>query len=54
MSLPAYLTINVRDLWSGKDAPHATGNLTADVAPHAVVMLKVTPARSSRSRQTLE
>jgi alpha-galactosidase len=47
LGLPAYLTVDVRDLWSGKDAPHATGSLTADVAPHAVVMLKVTPARTS-------
>jgi alpha-galactosidase len=48
LSLPDYLTVDVRDLWAGKDEPHATGSLSADVAPHAVVMLKVTPARTSR------
>ena len=48
LHLPAYVTIDVRNLWSGTDGPHATGSLAADVAPHAVVMLKVTPARSSK------
>jgi alpha-galactosidase len=48
LNLPTYLTVDVRNLWSGMDEPHATGSLTANVAPHAVVMLKVTPARSSK------
>ena len=43
-----YVTVIVRDLWRGKDGPQATGNLVAEVAPHAVVLLKVTPARSNR------
>jgi alpha-galactosidase len=48
LSLPTYVTVAVRNLWSGMDEPHATGSLTANVAPHAVVMLKVTPARGSK------
>jgi alpha-galactosidase len=35
LSLPDCLTVEVRDLWSGKDQPQATGSLSADVAPHA-------------------
>jgi hypothetical protein len=42
------VTLDVRDLWLGKDQPRATGSLTAEVKPHALVMLKVTPARNNR------
>jgi len=48
LNLPAYVPLDVRDLWLGKDRPQATGSLTAEVAPHAVLMLKVTPARSGK------
>jgi alpha-galactosidase len=46
LGLPAYKAVDVRNLWTGMDGPHATRSLTADVAPHAAVMLKLTPARS--------
>jgi alpha-galactosidase len=48
LNLPSYVTLDVRDLWLGKDQPRATGSLTAEVKPHALVMLKVTPARNIR------
>ncbi|MGO8974546.1 MAG: glycoside hydrolase family 27 protein [Steroidobacteraceae bacterium] len=48
LNLPSYVTLDVRDLWLGKDQPRATGSLTAEVKPHALVMLKVTPARNNR------
>jgi alpha-galactosidase len=48
LNLPAYLSVDVRDLWSGKNGPQATGSLTVQVAPHAAVMLKVTPARAGK------
>jgi alpha-galactosidase len=48
LNLSSYVTLDVRDLWLGKDQPRATGSLTAEVKPHALVMLKVTPARNNR------
>jgi alpha-galactosidase len=49
LNLPAYVPLDVRDLWLGKNLPRATGSLTAEVAPHAVLMLQVTPARRGKS-----
>jgi hypothetical protein len=48
LNLPAYLSVDVRDLWSSKNGPQATGSLTVQVAPRAAVMLKVTPARTGK------
>ena len=49
LNLPAYVPLEVRDLWLGRSLPRATASLTAEVAPHAVLMLKVTPARGGKS-----
>jgi len=48
LNLPSYVTLDVRDLWLGKDQLRASGSLTAEVKPHALVMLKLTPARNNR------
>jgi hypothetical protein len=34
----------VRDLWQQKNLKRASGSLSMDVAPHAAVVLKLTPA----------
>jgi len=43
LDYPAHLSAAVRDLWSHQDLPKSTGKFSAKVAPHAVVMLKITP-----------
>jgi alpha-galactosidase len=48
LNLPSYLIMDVRDLWAAKDLPPASASLTIDVKPHAVVMLKMTPARNRK------
>lgn len=50
LNLPAYVTLDVRDLWLRQNMPRATASLAAEVAPHAVVFLKVTIARSGKPR----
>jgi alpha-galactosidase len=37
-------SVRVRDLWMKKDLPEARGKFEAKVAPHDVVMLRITPA----------
>ena len=37
-------SVRVRNLWTTKDLPEAKGRFEAKVAPHDVVMLRVTPA----------
>jgi len=48
LNLPSYTTLDVRDLWLAKDLPSARASLSVQVAPHAVVMLKVTPAPNGK------
>ena len=48
LNLPSYLLMDVRDLWAAKDLPPISSSLTIDVKPHAVVMLKMTPARNRK------
>ncbi len=48
LDLPDYVPLAVRDLWAAKDLARATGSLAVGVAPHAVVLLKVVPARPGR------
>ena len=43
LGYPPALRAKVRDLWTHRDLPVASGGLAADVAPHGVVMLVVTP-----------
>jgi alpha-galactosidase len=50
LNLPPYVSVDVRDLWRRRDGPQAAGSLTVDVAPHAVVLLKLTPARNNQRR----
>ena len=40
---PDHLSATVRDLWAHKDLGQLTGKFSARVAPHAVVMVRVTP-----------
>jgi hypothetical protein len=42
--------MDVRDLWLHQDRPKATESLEAEVAPHAVVFLKVAIARNSKHK----
>ena len=44
---PSYLHADVRDLWLQRNLKRANGSIAMDVAPHAAVILKVTPARNS-------
>jgi alpha-galactosidase len=48
LDLPDYVTLTVRDLWAAKDLPRASGGLSVDVPPHAVVLLELLPARPGR------
>jgi alpha-galactosidase len=43
IGLPPESAPSVRDLWAGKDLGTVKGTYTAKVAPHDVVMLRVTP-----------
>jgi alpha-galactosidase len=38
-----HLPAKVRDLWAHKDLGKFTGSYSANVAPHSVVMVKITP-----------
>jgi alpha-galactosidase len=40
---PKTIPAKVRDLWAHKDVGSFTGSYSAKVAPHSVVMVKVTP-----------
>ncbi|OQX78871.1 MAG: alpha-galactosidase [Bacteroidetes bacterium 4484_249] len=40
---PAHLKANVRDLWQHKDLGEFTGKYSAEVPPHDVVMIRVSP-----------
>jgi alpha-galactosidase len=44
---PSYLQADVRDLWQHKNLERASGSIAMEVAPHAAVILKITPARNS-------
>jgi alpha-galactosidase len=44
---PSYLQADVRDLWRQRNLERASGSIAIKVAPHAAVILKVTPARNS-------
>jgi alpha-galactosidase len=44
IGLAATAKANVRDLWAHKDMGVFTGSYSAEVAPHGVVMIKLTPA----------
>lgn len=46
MNLPSYMLLDIRDLWQARDLPQASGSLNVEVKPHAVMLLRVTPARS--------
>jgi len=46
LRLPSYLPVDVRDLWQGKDLKRATRSVGMNVAPHAAVILKITPTRN--------
>ena len=41
LGYPASLKVKVRDLWSHKDQPAASGSFAADVVPHGVVMIRL-------------
>ena len=43
LGYPSHISAKVRDLWQHKDAGSATGKYTANVAGHAVVMVRVMP-----------
>jgi alpha-galactosidase len=43
LGYPAHLAAKVRDLWQAKDLGKHTAKFSANVAPHSIVMLKVTP-----------
>ena len=43
LGYPAHLTAKVRDLWQAKDLGDRKGNFSVTVAPHSIVMVKVTP-----------
>jgi alpha-galactosidase len=44
LRLPTYLLADVRDLSQQKTLKRTAGSISVDVAPHAAVLLKVTPA----------
>jgi alpha-galactosidase len=50
LHLPSYVTMDVRDLWLHQDKPKATASLSAEVAPHAVILLKLAIARDSKHK----
>jgi alpha-galactosidase len=43
LGYPNHLEASVRDLWQKKDVGKFTGNFSASVAPHGVVMVTVKP-----------
>jgi alpha-galactosidase len=43
LGYPAHVPADVRDLWAKKDLGKTTRKFTANVAAHAVVMLRITP-----------
>ncbi|MGH9545987.1 MAG: glycoside hydrolase family 27 protein [Terriglobales bacterium] len=43
LGYPSHLSASVRDLWKAKDLGQFKGKFSSKVAPHSVVMLKVTP-----------
>jgi alpha-galactosidase len=43
LDYPESLSASVRDLWQRKDVGKSTGKFAAVVAPHAVVMVTLTP-----------
>jgi len=43
IAYPNHLAARVRDLWAHKDVGSFTGEYSAKVAPHSVVMVKITP-----------
>ena len=43
IGLPVEAAPSVRDLWAGKDLGAVKGTFSAKVAPHDVVVLRVTP-----------
>jgi alpha-galactosidase len=45
LRLPAYVRLDVRDLWTNRRTDGATEALNFDVGPTAAVMLRVTPSR---------
>ncbi len=45
LQLPATQKADVKDLWSKKLTKHVSGSYSAKVAPHGVVMVRVTPQR---------
>ena len=52
LNLPSFTLLDIRDLWQGRDLPQASGSLNVEVNPHAMVLLKVTPARGRRGGRT--
>jgi len=42
LGYPASLKAKVRDLWSHRDLPAASGTVSAEVVPHGVVMIRLT------------
>jgi len=44
---PSFLQAEVRDLWQHSNLQRASGSIAMEVAPHAAVILTVTPARNS-------
>jgi len=43
IAYPNHIAAKVRDLWAHKDVGPFTGAYSAKVAPHSVVMVKITP-----------
>jgi hypothetical protein len=43
IAYPNHLAAKARDLWAHKDVGSFTGAYSARVAPHSVVMVKITP-----------
>ena len=43
LAYPGHVSANVRDLWAHTDVGSFTGAYSAKVAPHSVVMVKITP-----------
>ena len=46
LDLPAGLTVDVKDLWSKAITKGVRGSYGDTVAPHGVLMLRITPALS--------
>jgi hypothetical protein len=45
LSLPPYLTLDLRDLWSGRELRKVTSGVSFDIPPTAAIMMHAIPSR---------